>query len=132
MTEFGGRKVIIISANDIAVENFTSPFAALVTASNRKELDEILGIAASLIKNGCQEFCCVGADSELLHDELDHLIESAGFLDIATTWHNNTVEGCEYFLYAAGGQGLTLIAIIAQHPDLLKSMELAAEQSSGL
>lgn len=126
MAKFGEREVNVGSVNDFNSKILTLPFATLVTASNQNELDAVLSIAASLVELGCKEFCCVGSDAELLHDNLDQLIEDAGSLDVVTTWHENTVEGCQYFLFAAGGQNLALLALISQHPETLKSMELAA------
>lgn len=124
--EYGGREVFVGAPSDALALNFVSPFVALVTASSQEELDEVLSIASSLLKLGCKEFCCLGLKAELLHDQLDLLIEKVGLIDVVTTWHEEAVEGCEYFLFGAGGQSLVLYGLISRHPELLDAMALAA------
>jgi len=126
-TMFGGREVFVGAPSDIMALNVVSPFVALVTASNQEELNEVLDIASTLLRLGCKEFCCVGLMAELLHDQIDLLIEKAGLLDVVTTWHEDAVEGCEYFLFGAGGQSLVLYGLISRHPELLDAMTLAAQ-----
>lgn len=125
--KFRGRDVLVGAPSDITAVHIASPFAALVVASSQEELNEVLDIASSLLGLGCKEFCCVGLKAELLHDQLDLLIEKAGLLDVVTTWHEDAVEGCEYFLFGAGGQSLVLYGLISQHPELLDAMALAAQ-----
>jgi len=125
--KYGVREVFVGAPNDVSAVNVVSPFAALVTASNQEELDEVLGIASNLLELGCKEFCCVGLKAESLHDQLDLLIEKAGLLDVVTTWHEDAVEGCEYFLFGAGGQSLVLYGLISRHAELLDAMALAAQ-----
>lgn len=125
--KYGGREVFVGEPSDVPAVNIDSPFAALVTASSQEELDEVLGIASSLLRLGCKEFCCVGLKAEPLHDQLDVLIEKAGLLDVVTTWHEDAVEGCEYFLFGAGGQRLVLYGLISGHPELLDAMALATQ-----
>jgi hypothetical protein len=125
--KFGGRDVFVGEPSDISAMNVVSPFAALVTASSQEELNEVIGIASSLLSLGCKEFCCVGLKAESLHDQLDLLIEKAGLLDVVTTWHEDAVEGCEYFLFGAGGQSIVLYGLISRHPELLDAMALAAQ-----
>lgn len=125
--KYGGREVFVGAPSDILAVNVISPFAVLVTASNQGELDEILGIMSSLLGLGCKEFCCVGLEAELLHDQIDLILEKAGLLDIVTTWHEDAIEGCEYFLFGAGGQYLILYGLISQHPELLDAIALAAQ-----
>ncbi len=128
-TRFGGREVFVGAPGDITAVNVLSPFVVLVPSYSQEELNEVLDIASSLLGLGCKEFCCVGFKAELLHDQLDLLIEKAGLLDVVTTWHEDTVEGCEYFLFGAGGQSLVLYGLISQHPELLDAMALAASRS---
>lgn len=124
---FGGRDVFVGEPSDILAMNVVSPFAALVTASSQEELNEVIDIASSLLSLGCKEFCCVGLKAESLHDQLDLLIEKAGLLDVVTTWHEDAIEGCEYFLFGAGGQSIILYGLISHHPELLDAMALAAQ-----
>lgn len=124
---FGGREVLIGSPSHISAVDVASPFAALVTAFSQEELNEVLGVAGLLLELGCQEFCCVGSEAELLHDQLDWLVEDADRLDVVTTWHTDIAEGCEYFLFAAGGQRLVLYALISRHPEIMDAMTLASQ-----
>ncbi|WP_419605712.1 hypothetical protein [Thiolapillus sp.] len=125
--KYGGRDVFVGAPSDVPSVNFVSPFAALVTASSQEEVDEVLGIVSRLLGLGCKEFCCVGSKAESLHDQLDLLIEKAGLFDVVTTWHEDAIEGCEYFLFGAGGQSLALYGLISRHPELLDAMVLASQ-----
>lgn len=125
--KYGGREVFLGVPSDISTMNVFYSFAALLPAYSQEELDEVLGVANSLLGLGCKEFCCVGLMAELLHDQLDLLIEKAGSLDVVTTWHEDAVEGCEYFLFGAGGQTLVLYGLISRHQELLDAMALAAQ-----
>jgi len=125
--KFGGREVFVGKPGDIKTVNVASPFITLITASNQKELNEVLGITGTLLGLGCKEFCCIGLKAELLHDQLDLQIEKAGALDVVTTWHEDAVEGCEYFLFGAGGQGNILYGLISDHPELLDAMATAGQ-----
>lgn len=126
---FGGREVFVGELRDITAVSVVSPFVALVTAYDQEELNEVLGVARTLMGLGCKEFCCVGSKAELLHDQLDLHIEEVGLLDVVTTWHEDAVEGCEYFLFGAGAQNLVLYGLISSHPELLDAMVLAAQQA---
>lgn len=125
--KYSGREVFVGAPGDVQIMNVTSTFAALVSASCQEEVNEILGIVRSLLALGCKEFCCVGSNAESLHDQLDLFIEKAGLLDVVTTWHEDPVEGCEYFLFGAGGQRLALYGLISKHPELLEAMTLASQ-----
>lgn len=127
VAKYGSREVFIGEPSDISLMNVASPFAALVTACSQEELDVVMGIVGSLLELGCKEFCCVGLKAESLHDQLDLLIEKIGLLEVVTTWHEDAVEGCEYFLFGAGGQSLPLYGLISRHPELLDAMVLAAQ-----
>lgn len=125
--EFGGREVLMGAPSDVPFVTFVAPFAVLVTVTNQEELDEILSLAGGLFELGCKEFCCVGPKAESLHDQLDLLIEEASLIDVVTTWHEDAVEGCEYFLFGAGGQSLILYALVCRHLELLDALVLAAQ-----
>lgn len=126
-SQFDGREVFIGVPSDIMTVNVVSPFAVLVVANDQEDLNEILGIANNLLELGSKEICCVGLIAECLHDQLDLLIENAELLDVVTTWHENAVEGCEYFLFGAGGQSLVLYGLISGHPEILDAMALAVQ-----
>lgn len=125
---FGERKVFIGSPADCSSLKASSPFAVLVAAPNTDEVREILSIAEILLRSGCKEFCCVGFESELLHDQLDLLIEKVGLLDVVTTWHKDVIEGCEYFLFGAGGQNHILYGLISGHKELIDALAVAARE----
>ncbi|MCP5468595.1 MAG: hypothetical protein H7A32_04935 [Deltaproteobacteria bacterium] len=127
LTRFGGREVFIGTPSDILTVNVVSPFAVMITAFSQEELNKVLAIVTSLLSLGCKEFCCVGPKAELLHDQIDLLIEKTGSLDVVTTWHEDVVEACEYFLFGAGGQSLVLYGLISQYPELLDVMASVAQ-----
>lgn len=124
---FGVREVLVATPSDLTAVSVVSPFAALVPAFSQEELTEILGVAGTLLGLGCKEFCCVGPKAECLHDQLDLFIEKGDLFEVVTTWHEDAVEGCEYFLFGAGGQSLVLYALISGRPELLDAMTLAAQ-----
>ena len=123
---FGGREVHIGSPSGISAVDLFSPFAALVAAFCQEEVKEILGVAG-LLELGCKEFCCVGFEAEVLHDHLDRLVEDSNRLDVVTTWHTDVVDGCEYFLFAAGGQRLVLYGLISRHREVMAALTLASQ-----
>jgi len=56
---------------------------------------------------------------------VDDVVEDAGALSVVTTWHLDLNEGCEYFLFAAGGQPRWLLAVVGEQGELaglLRSM----------
>jgi len=124
---FGGREVFIGAPNRILAGDVVSPFATLVVASCQEELNEVLGVAGLLLELGCKEFCCLGFEAELLHDCLDRLVEDSNRLDVVTTWHTNIDKGCEYFLFAAGGQDINLYGLIAGHPAVMDALTRASQ-----
>jgi hypothetical protein len=108
----------------------TSPFAVLVAANDKVEGVNVKNVAGTLIDQGCVEFCCAGAEAEWLHDELDNVIEDKGTLGVVTTWDESEAEACEYFLFAAGGGQVELLAIVLDHQGLLATLE-AVGQTEG-
>ena len=126
--KFDDRQVFVGTPSDIMMAEIASPFAVLLTASDSQEQKEVLGISKKLLNLGCKEFCCIGQNAELLHDHLDLLLEEDGQIDVVTTWHENIIDGCEYFLFGAGGQSLTLYALISDHLELLDALILTAQE----
>lgn len=124
---FDGREVFIGEPSELLSSNPTGPFAVLIAASCDEEQKQLLGFLERILNLGCKEFCCIGLKAESLHDHLDSLIEKADFLDVVTTSHKDSVEGCEYFLFGAGGQELTLYALISKHPEFLKDLSSASQ-----
>jgi hypothetical protein len=91
------------------------PFPVMLPAFNGMERSAAEGMVAGLINSGCREFCCVGQQAEQLHDAIDWIIEDRHALDIVTTWHQDIVEACEYFLFAAGIGTNCRIALVSEH-----------------
>ena len=122
------REVLVCSPTEMLAIQITNPFAVLVSSQYEKERGEVLSLFGALLERGCKEICCIGTDAELLHDQFDQLIEDAGAVHVATTWHEDIVEGCEYFLFSAGGQSVDLYALISQHPELLNVLISVARE----
>lgn len=96
-----------------------SPFVTLLPAYNASERQHAEATAKELINLGCVEFCCVGPESELLHDTLDVIVEAEGKFDIVTTWIEDPVAAGEYFLHAAAAGGrANLLALVEAHPEI--------------
>ena len=96
-----------------------SPFVALLPASNSEECSEAVLVAKNLVNMGCIELCCVGAQSEALHDALDGVLEDMSKLNVVTTFHEDVMDACEYFLFAAGAQTDSLLALVSLHPEFV-------------
>ncbi len=129
---FGARTLVIVHVTEVAaLSKVARPFAMLLSATpDCRSLDEqriINGAAAS----GCLEFCCVGDNSEDLHDYVDGILEDRGLLDVVTTWHaaESMEEALFYFVHLAGSRPPTLVAVIGKEPGLLKALEEAIAES---
>jgi hypothetical protein len=109
-------------------DTLARPFVALVPAFDAAERLQVEKLAGTLLEMGCVEFCCVGAEAELLHDSLDWIIEEREAFNVATTWHVDNGEACEYFLFAAGGKLPNLLAMVASHRDLEGALEEGARR----
>jgi hypothetical protein len=93
-------------------------FVALLPAFSLAERQRVESLTSVLLDLGCRELCCVGPEAEELHDSLDELVEQRGATDLVTTWHRDHEDACEYFLHAASGGTLSLVALVSAHPDL--------------
>ena len=114
----GDRKLIVSALGALPDESIRRPFATLLPAFSASERHQAEAMTTKLVDMGCVEFCCVGPESEQLHDALDEVIEARGVLGVVTTWHVDVLDACEHFLYAAGGERATLLALIAAHPSV--------------
>lgn len=128
---FRGRTLAILSptALDEVRAAVSAPFAALVPAVEDTDASNAVVLAADLVHMGCAEICCVGARAEVVHDMVDEVVEDAGALSVVTTWHQDMNEGCEYFIFTAGGRPRWLLAAVegrAELTTLLRSMVAAA------
>jgi len=122
-----GRTVIIFSLDESSRAVLESPFATLLPAFNEWERRQAERIADLLIDRGSVEFCCVGPEAELLHDSIDEIIENKAALQVVTTWHTDSFDASEYFLFAAGGRVHTLLALVADHPALVALLKKEAQ-----
>lgn len=107
-------------------QGVTAPFVALLPAHNKEERLRAERLAAELHRLGCIELCCVGPESEQLHDALDQVMEDKDACEVVTTWHTDATDACEYFLFAAGGGAAALLALVADHPDLTDLLKQTA------
>ncbi|GAB2878633.1 hypothetical protein GCM10027277_54820 [Pseudoduganella ginsengisoli] len=115
---FRGRQVYIMDLVGELPLSLGKEFVVLLPACNDDELLSSKILAPGLLDKGCAEFCCVGALAEELHDRIDEFIEDQEKFDVVTTYHHEIVEACEYFLFAAAGAQLPLIAMVADHVEI--------------
>lgn len=120
---------LVLGPLGLPVDSFNRPFVALVPAFDADERQQVEAMAGPLMDLGCIEFCCVGPQAEQLHDSLDWIIEERGAPDVATTWHADYSDACEYFLFAAGGRPPTLFALVSGHSDLAALLEGEARRT---
>lgn len=124
-----GRNLVLGSLGAPVDYSLRRPFVTLVPAFDAGERQKVEAMTGILMELGCREFCCVGPEAEQLHDSLDGIIEERGALEVATTWHTDYSDACEYFLFAAGGRPPTLLALVSAHPDLTASLEAEARST---
>ena len=126
---FSQKRRLIIAGLEVPLElHVQRPFAALLPAYDTVEARQAEDAAERLIELGCVEFCLVGPQAELVHDALDEIIEARGALDVVTTGHCDALEGCEYFLFAAGGRTAGLLAVTSPHAELESMLEKVARE----
>ncbi|MBT9099072.1 hypothetical protein KFZ76_15330 [Methylovulum psychrotolerans] len=120
---FGTRVIAIGSVKDEPSLNLSAPFAVLLPAANKLECLEAGRRIVTFLAMGCIEFCCVGKAAEFLHDAIDEVIEDRAAFEVVTTYDLDETEGCEYFLFAAGGGSTGLLALVSEHPCLLNGLK---------
>lgn len=126
-----GRQLTMLELQESVSIATKAPFAALLPAFQLSERTVVIELFQSLLRAGCIEFCCVGPEAELLHDELDILLEAQNALDVITTWHLEAAEACEYFIWAAGGGRTDLLALTSTHSELSELLRLELVSSGG-
>lgn len=117
------RHVVVIALGPAGTATPAPPFVALVPAFDPAERRVVETAANDLIDGGCVEFCCVGPESEMLHDALDDLIERKGTLEVVTTWHVDVADACDYFLFGASAGRAALLALVSAHPELVSALQ---------
>lgn len=125
--KFGEREVLVGSLDDISDIGVFAPFAILLWISNQDDIDKALVLSKDLLSLGCVDFSCLGFQAEKLNDQLDEILEDLGALSVVTTWYEDSNEGCEYFLFAAGAQKLHLVALGSQNVELVNTLTLASQ-----
>lgn len=130
LIKFGKRDVTIASENDAYDVCFKKKFSILLSSDLLKDTENIEKIIEFLVTHGCKEICCIGIKSEIFHDKIDEILEKYNMLDVVTTWHEDLTEGCEYFLFASGGQVLDLFALISRDANLVSKLAFVAENSA--
>lgn len=106
-------------------------FLAMLPAYSTDEIALSLAVARMLIKLDCCEFCCVGPNSEQLHEELDIELEDEGRISIVTTSFTHEEEACEYFIFGAtGGTASIMLCLVADHVDIVSVLLQLIESMS--
>jgi hypothetical protein len=105
-------------------------FVVMLPALGNEDRRAAEAIVGELIDLGCVEICCVGPEGESLHDAVDWIVEDKAALEVVTTWHADEAEGCEYFLYAAGGRPSCLLALVRDQLQLSSTLQNMALQSN--
>jgi len=93
-------------------------FVAMIPAFGNEDQRAAEAIVVELIDLGCAEICCIGPNAEMLHDAIDLIVEDKEALGVVTTWHEDLLEGCEYFLRTAGGRPMCLLALVCDQSNL--------------
>jgi len=125
--DFSRNRKLIIAELDAPLELYVQrPFATFLPAYDTVDARQAEGAAERLIDLGCVEFCSVGPQAEEVHDALDDIIEALGAPDVVTSWECDALEGCEYFLFAAGGRTVGLLAVTSRHAELETMLEKVA------
>ncbi|MET4616205.1 hypothetical protein ABIA71_001781 [Stenotrophomonas sp. 2619] len=78
------------------------PFACVLPAAIAPLQGSTRALVNVLLKLGCHEFVCVGAEARHLEDALDEIVEDAGRMDVVTTAIEEAKEAAEYVLFAVG------------------------------
>ena len=103
-------------------------FGFLLAALNDEQCAAALTVVPSLLRLNCSQVTCAGLKAEKLHDEIDNIIEGAGRFNILTTFDVSALEACEYFIFAAGSSVAHLVALVADHPDIVKILDGVIEE----
>lgn len=123
---FGDRVLHLAQANEAINIPMGNMFVVLLPAFSQVERQQAEAIVGTLLDMGCVEFCCIGPEAEFLHDSIDGLIEDRQAYSVVTTGHADSVDGCEYFIFAAGGGAKVLLGLITAHPELVALVEKMA------
>ena len=98
-------------------------FGFLLPAFDDAECDKALALASHLLAMNCAQITCLGLKAEKLHDEIDALVEGAGKFNILTTYDVDPLEACEYFIFSAGSSVTHLVALIADHSEVVSILD---------
>ncbi|MEF9388677.1 hypothetical protein V4890_24095 [Ralstonia solanacearum species complex bacterium KE056] len=120
-----GKIIFCSSLDDSILENIASPFVALLPAYDGNERTKVKSLVPLLLKRKCEQLCCVGLESEVLHDEIDDMLEELGMTDVVTTHHLDVTDACDYFIFAAGAFSTSLMAMVADHLDVVSALKIA-------
>ncbi|WP_176462260.1 hypothetical protein [Ralstonia solanacearum] len=123
--QFDGKIIFCGSLDDGIPENITSHFVALLPAFDGDERANVKSLVPFLLKGRCEQFCCVGLESEALHDEIDDILEELKMTDVVTTYHLDVVDACDYFIFAAGAFSASFVALVADHLDVVSALKRA-------
>lgn len=119
------RVVIVETAGLKLPLEITKPFVMLVPAYDLVERKQIEAIVISLINLGCIEICCVGPEATALHEALDTIMIDCNAEHVITTSDIAEAEVIDYFLWTAGENPSSLLALVSSHPELITAIETA-------
>lgn len=121
------NRVVILETAGVALPlEIARPFVALVPAYDLVERKQIEAIVLGLISLGCIEICCVGPEATALHEALDMLMLDCKCEHVITTSDVAEAEVIDYFLWTAGENPSSLLALVSSHPELIQAIETAA------
>jgi hypothetical protein len=124
-----GRTVILGSMHSpITSDQISAPFAAMLASFAAEDVQLAERVVPQLVRLGCIEICCVGPESERTHDAVDCIVEDMGAIGVVTTWDDDVIEGCNYFVETAGGQTSNLLALVEDFPDVALSLARVTKQ----
>lgn len=92
------------------------PVAVIFPACDAADCARAEARLLDLVTAGCTEICCLGPESERLHDRLDFQLESTGRIHVVTTWFIDPQDLGAYLLSLDVERGPCL-AFLADHPE---------------
>jgi hypothetical protein len=120
---YDGRLLTVAGLAREGLDMSAKPVAALLPAYSDQDIAMAVDVVEDLVGNGCLELCCAGPKAESLHDRIDALLEGRGWVDVVTTFHTDTDDACEYFLFAANAATGNLLALVETNRLLREALQ---------
>lgn len=120
------QKQLQILPLEVALSELPSTsVAALLPAFTEDEQHRALRVANALIGLGVVEICCVGPNSEVLHDAIDDLLIAQDRAGVCTMWETDQSDAIEDFIFGSGAVCDTFLAFVAEHDELVTQLTKA-------